>query len=197
MKGTSMRILWMMTLLTILSGCGRVRYPVYYTLNLPSPSDPPPSMQARTSLAVREFQSPAYLREGPIVYRSTPEQIGFYEYHRWATDPRAVVTGAVIDHLRADGRFSKVSAYHGSPDDDYIFSGKLEKLEEVDAASGVKVDVALSAEITCVKTGSTVWSSSILESGVVSERTVRGIVSQMDRTLDKAINELLATVPAP
>ena len=185
-----------LAIVTILTGCGgKMRYPSYYTLNLPAPPDPPAKENVRTSIAVREFQAPSYLRQGPIVYRSTPEEIGFYEYHRWAADPRTLVTGAVIDHLRASGEYSTVLMYNGRPDNDFIFSGKLEKLEEVDYQEGVKVEVAISAQITRVATGATVWSNAVSETRPVSQRNVTGIVSQMNRTMDLAINELLSSVP--
>lgn len=183
-------------IVTALTGCGgKIKYPNYYTLNLPAPPDPPAQQNVRTSIAVREFQAPGYLRQGPIVYRRTPEQVGFYEYHRWAADPRALVTSAVIDHLRASGQYSVVSMYSGRPDNDYIFSGKLEKLEEVDYEAGVKVEVAISAQITRVDTGATVWSNSVSDVEPVSERNVPGVVSQMNRTMEAAIDKLLATVP--
>jgi ABC-type uncharacterized transport system auxiliary subunit len=197
MKKLTTALVLMVTLLPALSGCGRVRYPAYYTLNLPAPPDPPAAENVRTSIAVREFQSPAYLRQGPIVYRSTPEEIGFYEYHRWAADPRMLVTSAVVDHLRARGQFSMVSMYNGRPDINYILSGKLEKLEEVDYGSGVKVEVAMSAQITQVATGATVWSNAVSETGQVSQRNVSGVVSEMNRSVDLAINKLLSTVPSP
>jgi ABC-type uncharacterized transport system auxiliary subunit len=196
MKKLTTALVLMVTLLPALSSCGRVRYPAYYTLNLPAPPDPP-AENVRTSIAVREFQSPGYLRQGPIVYRTTPEEVGFYEYHRWAADPRMLVTNAVVDHLRAGGQFSMVSMYDGRPNNDYIFSGKLEKLEEVDYQAGVKVEVAISAQITRVATGATVWSNAVSEVGTVSQRTVPGVVSEMNRTVDLAINKLLSTVPAP
>jgi len=187
----------LMAIVIALTGCGgKVRYPNYYTLNLPAPPDPPAQQDVRSSIAVREFQAPVYLRQGPIVYRTTPEQVGFYEYHRWVADPRTLVTRAVIDHLRASGQYSTVSMYSGRPYDDYIFSGKLEKLEEVDYDSGVKVEVAMSAQITRVKTGATVWSNAVSEFGAVSKRNVRGVVSEMNRTMETAINKLLASVPA-
>jgi ABC-type uncharacterized transport system auxiliary subunit len=195
MKRLTMALVLMATLLPALSGCGRVRYPAYYTLNLPAPPDPPAAENVRTSIAVREFQSPGYLRQGPIIYRRTPEEVGFYEYHRWAADPRALVTGAVVDHLRAGGQFSMVSMYDGRPNNDYVFSGKLEKLEEVDYESGVKVEVAISAQITKIATGATVWSNAVSETRPVSQRNVPGVVSQMNRTMDLAINKLLSTVP--
>jgi len=102
-----------------------------------------------------------------------------------------------MDHLRASGQYSTVSMYNGRPDNDFIFSGKLEKLEEVDYQAQVKVDVAISAQIISVKTGATVWSNAVSEVGTVSQRTVPGIVSEMNQTLDLAINKLLSTVPAP
>jgi ABC-type uncharacterized transport system auxiliary subunit len=196
MKKLTTALVLMVTLLPALSGCGRVRYPAYYTLNLPAPPDPPALESVRTSIAVREFQSPGYLRQGPIVYRTTPEEIGFYEYHRWAADPRTLVTGAVVDRLRAGGQYSMVSIYDGRPNNDYVFSGKLEKLEEVDYEAGVKVEVAMSAQITKVATGATVWSNAVSETGAVSQRNVPGVVYQMNRTMELAINKLLSTVPA-
>ena len=198
MKKILKALVLMLAIGTALAGCGgKVRYPTYYTLNLPAPPDPPAKESVRSSIAVREFQAPGYLRQGPIVYRTTPEQVGFYEYHRWAEDPRTLVTGAVIDHLRASGQYSTVSTYNGRPDNDYIFSGRLEKLQEVDYEAGVKVEVAISAQITRVKTGATVWSNAVSEVGTVSQRTIPGVVSQMNQTMEVAINKLLASVPAP
>jgi len=196
MKNIGIAFVSMLMLLPGLVGCGRVRYPAYYTLNLPAPADPPAPEGVRASIAVREFQAPNYLRQGPIVYRTTPEEVGFYEYHRWAADPRALVTSAVIDHLRASGQFALVSAYNGRPDHEYVFSGRLEKLEEVDYPAGVKVEVALSAQITSVKTGATVWSNAVSQIESVPERSVPGVVAQMNRTMDEAIGKLLVTVPA-
>jgi len=129
------------------------------------------------------------------VYRTTPEEIGFYEYHRWAADPRMLVTSAVVDHLRANGQFSMVSMYDGRPNNDYVFTGRLEKLEEVDYQAGVKVEVAISAQITRVATGATVWSNAVSETRPVSQRNVPGVVSEMNRTMELAINQLLSSVP--
>ena len=89
-----------------------------------------------------------------------------------------------------------VSMYDGRPNNDYVFSGKLERLEEVDYESGVRVEVEMSAQITKVASGATVWSNAVSEVGTVSQRNVRGVVCEMNRTVDLAINKLLSTVPA-
>ena len=139
-----------LTISILMIGClGKTKYPIYYTLNLPPAPDPPAPAGARPSIAVREFRSADYLRQGAIVYRPSPEQVGFYSNQRWAVDPRTFVTHAIVDRLRASGRFATVRIYDGRSDVDFILAGRLEKLDEVDYESGVRVEVALSAQMTC------------------------------------------------
>ena len=100
----------------LMSGCaGKVRYPDYYTLAIAPTQTPALKDAARQSatVAVRPFSTPAYLRQGRIVYRPTPEEVGFYDYHRWASDPGAVVTSGVIDSLRSANLFAVVEPYAG------------------------------------------------------------------------------------
>jgi ABC-type uncharacterized transport system auxiliary subunit len=197
MKRTVTRIVFCLVALVILTGCaGRVRYPNYYTLNLPTPPDPPAGENAHATLAIREFRAPTYLRQGAIVYKTSPEQIGFYAYDRWATDPRDFVTNAIVDRLRASGVFARVQAYDGSRDVNYVLSGRLEQLEELDYQGSVKVQVAISAEMTSIATGATVWSNAVSEIGDVSNRDVPAVVSEMNRTMERAIEKLLSPMPA-
>jgi uncharacterized lipoprotein YmbA len=77
-----------------LGGCGgRIRYPSYYVLNVPAPPSARNSSKPILGpVAVREFSAPSYLRSGAILYRPSPEQLDFYQFHHWAEDPRRVVT---------------------------------------------------------------------------------------------------------
>lgn len=180
-----------------LTGCmGKVKYPTYYTLNL-APSVDPPVRGDAPSIAVREFRAPAYLREGPIVYLTSPDEIGFYEYHRWAVDPRQAITHALVEHLRASGSFKLVKIYDGHNDVDYILTGSLEKLDEVDYAGGVQVEVALSAQVTDLHSGNTVWVNSAGEKAKVEERKMGSIVAQMSNVTDRTIEELLKSLTLP
>jgi len=197
MRRTVTTIVFSLAALVILASCGgRVRYPNYYTLNLPAPPDPPPAETVHAAVAIREFSAPTYLRQGAIVYKTSPEQIGFYAYHRWATDPREFVTNSVIERLRASGEFARVKPYDGRPDIEYVLSGRLEKLEEIDYAGGVKVEVAISAQMTNLATGLTVWSNAVSEVGDVNKREVPAVVSEMNRTMERAIRKLLSPMPA-
>src|SRR5258708_7433640 len=163
----------------IFVGCvGKVRYPTYYALHLPPAPALPTAGQGHVSLAIREFRSPDYLRQGPLVYRASPEQIGFYDYHRWAADPREFVTSAITDRLRAGGTFADVKVYDGRSSADYILTGRLEKLEEVDYEGGVKGEVALSAQMIEVRTGAPVCANAVSERGKVAQRNVPAVVSE-------------------
>jgi ABC-type uncharacterized transport system auxiliary subunit len=182
--------------IVVLAGCaGKVGRANYYTLNLPAPPDPPVAENAHTTVAIREFRAPAYLRQGAIVYKPSPEQIGFYAYHRWAVDPCDFVTDSIIDRLGATGTFSRVKRYDGQPDADYVVSGRLEKLEEVDYEGGVKVEVAVSAQMTRLDTGTIVWSKAVSEVGEVDQHDVPTVVSEMSHTMERAIEKLLNPVP--
>jgi ABC-type uncharacterized transport system auxiliary subunit len=64
-------------------------------------------------MAVREFRSPVFLREGAIVCRPSAEQIAFYHYHRWAEDPRRAVTELMMQDLQASGFFPSIDVYNG------------------------------------------------------------------------------------
>jgi ABC-type uncharacterized transport system auxiliary subunit len=196
MKRSLAMIVVVLSTILVLAGCaGKVGRANYYTLNLPAPPDPPAAENAHTALAIREFTAPTYIRRGAIVYKTSPELVGFYAYHRWAIDPCEFVTDSIIDRLGATGTFSRVQHYDGRPDADYVVSGRLEKLEEIDYEGGVKVEVALSAQMTRLDTGTTVWSKAVSEVGEVNQHDVPTVVSEMSHTMERAIEKLLTPVP--
>ena len=123
----------------VLAGCGSVRYPKTYILNFP-----PPAPQAAHSndalgpLAIREFRCPEYLCEGRIEYRPSPQEVAFYEYHRWAMDPRQAITQYVVEGLQAQSLFKSVAVHERGSEAAYVLSGNIERLEEVDQGRDVR-----------------------------------------------------------
>jgi ABC-type uncharacterized transport system auxiliary subunit len=193
MKRIHITVALLLSSLIILAGCsGKMRYPSYYTLNLPAPPDPPAAEDARATVAIREFSAPAYLRRGTIVFKTSPESVGFYTYQRWAVDPCDFVTDSMRDRLSATGLFAHVKRYDGRPDAEYLVTGRLEKLEEIDYDGGVKVEVEIFAQMTRLDTGATVWSKSVSKVEEVDKRDVSAVVSAMSNTMDRAMQDLLA-----
>ena len=196
MKRIHITVALLLSSLITLAGCSsKMRYPSYYTLNLPAPPDPPAADDAKATVAIREFSAPAYLRRGTIVFKTSPESVGFYTYQRWAVDPCDFVTDSMRDRLSATGLFAHVKRYDGQPDAEYLVTGRLEKLEEIDYDHGVKVVVAISAQMVRFDTGATVWTKAVSKVGSVDKRDVPAVVLAMSNTMDLAMQELLTPLP--
>ena len=188
--------IWLLML--VLCGCGgKIRYPRYYALEIPPPA-PRLGNGVRLPgvLSVRRFEAPAYLRGGAIVYRRTPEEIGFYDYHRWADNPGDVVTAAVLDALRSARLFSAARRYDGQGREDYVMSGRLERLDEIDYGGSLRVEVKISAELTSLRDGAAVWAGEADASQAVDGHDVNGVVTAMSRALQQTVGHLLANLEA-
>lgn len=187
----------------VLAGCGSVRYPTSYVLNFPPPVPrPAPSNGALGPVAISEFQCPEYLCEGRIVYRPSAEEVEFYEYHRWAMNPRQAITQYVEDGLRARSLFKSVAVHEHGSEAAYLLSGKIERLEEVDEGRAVRAVCELSAQLLDTRTRSVVWSHRASETVLVEERDMRGVVTSLsaaariaaDRLLGSMVQELSAAI---
>jgi ABC-type uncharacterized transport system auxiliary subunit len=174
---------------------GKILYPKFYALEIP-PSPPPAVHSTRFPgiLAVRRFESAPYLRQGKIVYRENPAEIGFYEYHRWADNPAETITTAVIESLRSARLFSSVKRYDSQNQQDYIMLGRLERLEELDYGSEVSVVVRISAELVNVRTGATEWTDTSSETAKVDTRNVNSVVVEMSHAVQKSIDTLVVNL---
>jgi ABC-type uncharacterized transport system auxiliary subunit len=179
----------------VLAGCGRVRYPTSYVLNVPRPAPRvTPSPEALGPLAIREFRCPDYLCEGPIVYRPSQEEVGFYEYHRWATDPRQAITQSIADTLRAKSLFKSVVVHDVSIEAAYVLGGNIERLEEVDQGRDVRAVCTISAQLLDTRTRSVVWSRTASETVPVENRDVAGVVSSLSAAARMTVARLVESM---
>jgi len=178
-----------------LSGCAGVRYPSYYTLNLAAS---PPSTTQRApvpgSVAVREFDAPAFLREGPIVYRETAERLEFYHYHRWAVDPRQTVTNAIVRQLQSSGIFRSVDLFDGHGTPECLLTGAIDHLEEVDHGTDVSVEAGLSGRLIDYKTGHVLWQGTSSKQEKLAQRSVPGVVAGISQAMDTTVETLIASM---
>jgi ABC-type uncharacterized transport system auxiliary subunit len=180
----------------LMASCGgKILYPKYYTLEIPpAPARAVNGTRFSGIVAVRRFDSAQYLRQGRIVYREAPEEIGFYEYHRWADDPAQMVTTAMIESLRSARLFSLVKPYDGHDQQDYLIVGRLERLEELDYGNAVGVVAKISAELVNLRTGSTEWSDDAAETLKVDKANVNSVVLEMSHAVQKSIDHLVASL---
>jgi uncharacterized lipoprotein YmbA len=184
------------SVLACLTGCaGGVRYPKYYVLNLPAPVRSPDQPKPFPgSVAVREFRAPVFLRAGPIVYRKSAEQLDFYNYHRWVADPRSAVTNSMLQNIRIRGLFQAAHLFDGRGVSEYLLSGTLDHLEEVDKGREVFVEVSVSAQLTNVRTGDVLWSDTSSQTTKLEDRAVPGLVAAMSQTAESVVGHLVSSM---
>jgi ABC-type uncharacterized transport system auxiliary subunit len=191
-----LKIVCLTASLASLAGCaGKIRYPNYFVLNLPVP--PPVTSRPKPvpgSVGIREFGAPAFLRTGAIVYRLSPEQLGFYRYDRWAADPRSTVTQALIQNMQARGFFDSVRLFDGRGTSDYLVTGMLEGLEEVDNGENLSVKVGLSAQLMNMRTGDVLWRDTASETRKVEHHSKAGIVAEMSKATESAVEQLTSSM---
>jgi uncharacterized lipoprotein YmbA len=179
--------------LLALCGCAGVRYPNYYTLNISNPvSASRGAAPIPWTVRVQDFRAPAYLKQGQIVYRPEPDQVAFYDYHRWAEDPRRTVTAAVLRDLQQT--FKSAELYDGRGEAGFLLTGSLDRLEELDNGRSVSVDVRISAALKNLKTGDVIWSGVSSKTSAVEQRSVPGVVAAMSRNLSEAAEELVSSL---
>jgi ABC-type uncharacterized transport system auxiliary subunit len=143
------------------------------------------------TLAVEEFQCPPHLCEGRIVYRGTTEEIGFYEFHRWAMDPGEMITRSIADHIRSEALFRSVALKRTGPDAEYVLKGNIDRLEEVDEGRDVRVVCTISAQLLDTHTRSLIWSRTESQTVAVQNRNVAGVVSSLSAASQVTINNLV------
>lgn len=182
-------------LLGVLVGCGKVHYPKSYVLHVPQPTPRvTPSLESLGPLVIREFRCPDYLCEGRIVYRPNQEEVGFYEYHRWAVNPRQAVTQSIADTLRAKSLFKSVVVQGGGSEAAYVLSGKIERLEEVDQGRDVRAVCTISAQLLDTRTRSVVWSHAATETVSVESRNVAGVVNSLSAAARMTVDRLVESM---
>ncbi len=174
----------------LMLGCGGKIPPThYYALNLPSAPAPAADPLPHT-LVVMPVRTSSMLTEDRIVYRPTPEEVGYYEYHRWAQDPRESVTAALIDKIRASGAFSSVARFDGRTNSDYVLRARIDRLEEVDFESGVKVYSSVSAELLEGSTMRVVWEDSVTSDAQVGASEMNAVVRQLSEATNRSLDQL-------
>lgn len=175
-------------------GCGAARPAKYHQLTVPTDnaSDPPGDVFPVTILMGPLMSSHLY-REDHIVYSSGGENMGTYEYQRWAEPPTEMIQEVLFRALRSSGRYRAVYAQRSSIRGDYLLHGHLYDFKEV-TGSSMSARLALELELRDTKTGETVWTHLYNHDESVSGKDVSAVVAALNRNVHRATNEFTASL---
>ncbi len=160
----------------------------YYALDLPAPS--PAEARLEHTAVLMPVRAGQVIGQGRIVYRQSPEEVGFYEYHRWAEDPEDSVASALIREMLARGTFSTVVPFDGRTKADFALRAELRRLEEIDYGGPVRAVFEISLELVNAGTQAVDWSSTVSITEDVPLSEVRSVVSRMSAAARQGIQQL-------
>jgi len=182
-------------LLTLaLSGCGAARPSKYYQLTVPGiqsaaqSGDPLPC-----ALLVGPLLASHLYREDRIVYSSSGEQMGTYEYQRWAEPPTEMIQMVLLRELRASGRYKAVYAQRSASNGDFLIRGRLDDFKEVSGGT-ILAKVTFELEMRDLKLGGTVWTHYYSHDEPVAGKDVPAVVAALNKNVQNGLTEVLASL---
>jgi ABC-type uncharacterized transport system auxiliary subunit len=187
------RLVLAISAVIILTGCGAARPSKYYQLAAPGTQgstravDPMPG-----TLVLGPLLASHLYREDRIVY-SSGEQMGTYEYHRWAEPPTEMIQEVLLRELRASGRYNAVYAQRSNTNGDFLIRGQLDDFKEV-SGNTILAKVSFELEMRELKSGATVWTHYYSHDEPVTGKDVPAVVAALDRNVQMAMKEMLASL---
>jgi ABC-type uncharacterized transport system auxiliary subunit len=179
-------------LIGFLAGCGAARPSKYYQLTIPSSAASVEKTDAvPVTLLLGGVMTSHLYREDRIVYGNGQEQLGTYEFERWAEPPAEMIQEVLLRQLRASGRYRAVHYRRSNMKGDFAIRGGLYDFKEV-SGSQLMGRVTLELEMRDLNTGATVWTHYYTHDEPVSGKDVSAVVAALDRNVQRAVTEVVA-----
>ena len=174
----------------LLGGCGAARPSKYYQLTVPGgPASTTDRSPYPVTLLLGPLRASHLYREDHIVYGSSGENMGTYQYQQWVEPPTEMLVDVLLRDLRASGRYRAVDALRSNSHGDYILYGRLYDFKEISAAP-LMARITMDLELREVKSGSTVWTHYYSHDEPVSGKDISAVVAALDRNAQRGMTEV-------
>ncbi len=178
----------------LLAGCGATRPSKYYQLTVPGDATPVAERNPYpVTLLLGPLRASHLYREDRIVYSSSGESMGTYEYQQWAEPPAEMLMEVLLRDLRASGKYRSVDLLRSNSHGDYILYGRLYDFKEI-SATPLTARLTFDLELREAKTGSTVWTHFYTHDEPVSGKDVSAVVAALDRNAQRGLSEVKSSL---
>ena len=178
----------------LLAGCGAARPSKYYQLTIPGEATPVAERSPYpVTLLLGPLRASHLYREDHIVYSSSGENMGTYEYQQWVEPPTEMLVDVLLRDLRASGRYRAVDVLRSNSHGDYILYGRLYDFKEI-SASSLMARLTIDLELRETKTGSTVWTHYYTHDEPVNGKDISAVVAALDRNAQRGMSELKSSL---
>ena len=185
-----------MTVLLVLglAGCGATHPSKYYQLTMPGKQNTAQMADPiSATLLISPLSASHLYREDRIVYSGTGEQMGTYEYQRWAEPPTEMIQEVLLRELRASGRYKAVYVQRSTANGDFLVRGRLYDFKEV-SSNSIVAKVTFELEMRDLKSGATVWTHYYSHDEPVAGKDISAVVAALNRNVQDGITEVVASL---
>ena len=178
----------------LLSGCRAARPSRYYQLTVPADAGAVEKANVvPVTLLLGQLMTSHLYREDRIVYGNGAEQLGTYEYQRWAEPPTEMIQEVLLRELRSSGRYRAVHYRRSNMKGDFALRGNLYDFKEVDRGQ-MSARVTLELEMRDLKNGATVWSHYYTHDEPASGKDVPALVTALDKNVQRGVKEVVESL---
>jgi ABC-type uncharacterized transport system auxiliary subunit len=178
----------------LLAGCGAARPSKYYQLTVPGDVTPVADRAPYpVTLLLGPLRASHLYREDHIVFSSSGESMGTYQYQQWAEPPTEMLVDVLLRDLRASGKYRAVDALRSNSHGDFILYGRLYDFKEISALP-VMARLTMDLQLRETKTGSTVWTHYYSHDEPVNEKDISAVVAALDRNAQRGMGEIKASL---
>ena len=175
--------------IAIVVGCGAARPAKYYQLSVPKDMSANDANPLPVALLLAPLMASHLYRDDRIVYASSGQSMGTYEYQRWVEPPTELIQTVLFRELRASGRYRSVHSMRSNARGDFVLHGRLYDFKEV---TGNPLVARMSIEYAWreAKTGTTVWSHYYAHDEPVEGKDVAAVVAALDRNAQGIVGQV-------
>ncbi|HEX8949337.1 MAG TPA: ABC-type transport auxiliary lipoprotein family protein [Dissulfurispiraceae bacterium] len=153
-----------------------------------------PGKRSDVSLAVM-LDSPRYLAQPYIAYRTSPYQLAISKYSKWDIPPADMVMDMVSASLASTGTFREIRTSHVVPGGFYSLRMNLKKFELLDTAEGPFGELSFDATLISPE-GAEHYRGEITKKVKLEDKSFLSLAKGMSSALAEGIAEIRAGIAA-
>ncbi len=195
--GTKSRVLLLVLGIFIISGCfANIPLTHYYTFQ---PANETVVTREHPKypyvIGVETFEANAPYQQDKIVFRTSPYEVNFYEYHRWLRPPAELLQERVVKLLTTSALFQKVHAYAFESFADYSLLGRIVMFDQwYNEDKTASVHVGITYQLINPEEQNLVWSDTITVTTPTSSLGVVETIKAFELALHENILQAIAAI---
>jgi ABC-type uncharacterized transport system auxiliary subunit len=192
---TKWYLLFGIVLVIWLGGCANVPLTHYYAFQ--------PDFETKTVtappkydriIAVDVFEADIPYQQDKIVFRTSPYEVSFYEYHKWLRPLGELLAEQALKVLASAGMFPQVQPYTPELASDYILRARIKMFDHWHSAQQSFVQVVIQYQLTTTQDERPIWRERIATTAQITNFQVIEIVKGFETAVHDNILQALSAM---